>query len=134
MDIKLTRKGTNMDKRTFFEWQKSKRIKTSFAMYKPGANPSLHKWFIDTIDISSPILSVWNENGLESVIEKTIPDYENEIDCYISDCLYVRNSPDKLSELISNANRELSICSSYGVRFWSAVIDTLNFMRFDSRI
>ena len=69
-----------MDKRTFFEWQKAKRIKTSFAMYNPGVKPTLHKWFIDTIDISTPILSVWGENGLETVIEKTIPDYKNEID------------------------------------------------------
>ena len=122
----------------FFNWQKNKRLRVAFAIYYPaedGLPAELEKFYIDFADISSPVVAVWRQTGLVNVHAISASDYQNSWGEFEKKCMDSRVDTIGWDGEKNRAAERLATATNRNEkRFWTSVLEALNFYQMDSRI
>lgn len=122
----------------FFGWQKSKRLRVAFALYSPAEDdlpPEVGKFYVDFADLEHPIAAYWRPHGLVSVQKTSFTDYQENWGEFVRQCDTARRNTIGWDEEKARCQVALSrAVEKNEKRFWTAVLDTLNFYQIDTRI
>ena len=124
-----------MTNREFFEHCKNKRLRQAFALVQDGDSVEIERWYLDFSAPARPVRAVWKEDGELSVSLQDIESYAKAWAEYCRRVEDARANAYQWSLYRKSATEHLSeACSKAQSKFWTSVIESLDFMQIDTRM